>query len=199
MKKAKGTAAFLRGVALVSAAAESGAARRADVERSLKQRYRLTVIGTGMLGFPGDRRSIREAGGFLTRRRPGPSGSPAPNQPAPFHIRQGQAEAGRGQHDVPLPVGEKFYVHSVYVGSDVVVLGLLRARTVSSSQGSGPVWVALNFFFPPAALAEAHLGQVFPALAQWLPPGEGMRPGLQEPAPAPAPQLPPPAPPAEPT
>jgi len=197
MKKAKGTAAFLLGVALVSAAAESGAARRADVERSLKQRYRLTVIGTGMLGFTGDRSSIREAGGILSLRRAGLSGSLDPNQPATFHIRQGQAEAGRGQHDVPLPVGEKFYVHSVYVGSDVVVLGLLSARTVSSSQGSGPVWVALNFFFPPAALAEANLGQVFPALDQWLLPEEGMRPVLQEPAPAPAPEPPPPAPPAE--
>ncbi len=197
MKNVKGMVAFLLGVALASAAADSGAARRADVERALKQRYRLTVIGTGMLGFTGDRSSIREAGGILNLRRPGLSGSLDPDQAATFHIRQGQAEAARGQHDVPLAVGEKFYVHSVYVGSDVVVLGLLSARTVSSPRGAGPVWVALNFFFPPAALAEANLGQIFPALDQWLLPEEGLRPVLQEFAPAPAPEPPPPAPPAE--
>src|SRR3972149_906952 len=112
MKKAKGTAAFLLGVALVSAAADSGAARRADVERALKQRYRLTVIGAGMLGFSGDRSSIREAGGILNLRRPGLSGSLDPDQPATFHIRQGQAEAARGQHDVPLAGGEEVYLHS---------------------------------------------------------------------------------------
>src|SRR3990172_3588916 len=83
MKKAKGTAAFLLGVALVSASAESGAARRADVERSLKQRYRLTVIGTGMLGFTGDRSSIREAGGILSLRRAALSLSPPPPPPPP--------------------------------------------------------------------------------------------------------------------
>ena len=195
MKNVKGTAALLLGVALVSAAAESGAARRADVERALKQRYRLTLVGTGMFGLTGDRASIREAGGILNLRRAGLQGSLDPNQPASFHIRQGQAQAARGSQDIALPVGEKFYLHSVYVGSDVIVLGLLSARTVSTPRGAGPVWLALNFFFPPATLADANLGQILPALDQWLLPEEGLRPLLQEPAPAPEP--PPPAVPSE--
>jgi len=195
MKNVKGTAALLLGVALVSAAAESGAARRADVERALKQRYRLTLVGTGMFGLTGDRASIREAGGILNLRRAGLQGSLDPDQPASFHIRQGQAQAARGSQDIALPVGEKFYLHSVYVGSDVIVLGLLSARTVSTPRGAGPVWLALNFFFPPATLADANLGQILPALDQWLLPEEGLRPLLQEPAPAPEP--PPPAVPSE--
>ena len=195
MKNVKGTAALLLGVALVSAAAESGAARRADVERALKQRYRLTLVGTGMFGLTGDRASIREAGGILNLRRAGLQGSLDPDQPASFHIRQGQAQAARGSQDIALPVGEKFYLHSVYVGSDVIVLGLLSARTVSTPRGAGPVWLALNFFFPPATLADANLGQILPALDQWLLPEEGLRPLLQEPAPAPEP--PPPAAPSE--
>jgi hypothetical protein len=195
MKNIKGTAAFLLGVALAGAAAESGAGQRAAVERALKERYRLTVVGTGMLGFTGTRATIQQAGGVLGLRRAGLSGSLNPDQPATFHIRNGQPTPARGAHDYPLPVGERFFLHSVYVGSDVIVLGLLSTRTVSTPRGSGPVWLALNFFFPPATLAEANLGQVFAALDQWLLPEEGIRPVLPEAAPAPAPEPPPPPPP----
>lgn len=190
MRKVDGAVAVLLVAALAGAAAEP-ASRRADVERALKQRYRLTLVGAGMLGLTGDRASIREAGGILNLRRAGLQGSLDANQPASFHIRQGQAQAARGGQDVALPVGEKFYLHSLYVGSDVIVLGLLSARTVSTPRGAGPVWLALNFFFPPATLADANLGQILPALDLWLLPEEGLRPLLQEPAPAPGP--PPPA------
>jgi len=196
MRKVDGAVAVLLVAALAGAAAEP-ASRRADVERALRQRYRLTLVGTGMFGLTGDRASIREAGGILNLRRAGLQGSLDPDQPASFHVRQGQAQAARGGQDVALPVGEKFYLHSLYVGSDVIVLGLLSARTVSTPRGAGPVWLALNFFFPAATLADANLGQILPALDQWLLPEEGLRPVLQEPAPAPPPEPPPPAVPSE--
>lgn len=194
MQRLSGTIAFILAVTVAGAAAESGAGQRAAIERALKQRYRLTVVGTGMLGFAGTRSTIQEAGGILSVRRGGLHGSLDPNQPSSFHIREGQATPARGNHDLPLPVGERFFLHSVYVGSDVIVLGLLSARTLSTPRGSGPAWLVLNFFFPPATLAEANLGQILPTLDQWLLPEEGIRPVLQEPAPAPPA---PPAPPAE--
>jgi len=160
-----------------------GADRRGDVERALKQRYRLTLIGTSMLGFSGTRSSVREAGGVLALRQTGLQGSFDPDRPATFHIRDAQAAFARGDRDVPIPVGERFYVHSVYAGSDVIVLGLLSTRSLSTAKGSGPVWVALNVFLPAATIADANLGAIFPVLDQWLVSEESPRPIVQEAAP----------------
>lgn len=187
MKTVTGVIALLLAGALVGAAAEKGAEQRAAIQLALTQRYRLTVIGTGMLGFTGSRSTIQEAGGVLSLRRADLDGSFNPDQPATFHIREGEATPARGNHDVPLPVGERFFLHSVYVGSDVIVLGLLSARSISTPRGNGPVWLVLNFFYPPTTLDEANLGQVFTALDQWLLPEEGIRPVWQEPPPPPPP------------
>lgn len=156
--------------------------RRADVERSLKQRYRMTILGPKMLGLVGDRSTIQVAGGVVSVRRAGLSAALNPDQPASYNLRQGAAERVRGSQDFAVPLNEKFYVHSLYVGSDVIVLGLMSARTVSTPAGAGPVWVALNFFLPPTMLAEANLGQIYPVLDQWLLPEEAFRPVVPEPA-----------------
>lgn len=181
---------FLAGL-VAGQAATAGPGRRADVQASLEQRYRLTVVGTKLLGLSGSRGTIQRAGGVVVLRRDGLQGSFNPDMPASFALREGAAEMFRGRNDAPLPPGEKFYVHSIYVGSDLVTLGLVSVRTVSGSGATGQLWAALSFFVPPAALEQADLSSIYRVVDPWLLPEESMRAEETRPAeapPAPAPQ-----------
>lgn len=164
--------------------------RRSELEQTLRQRYQLTEIGTGILGLTGGPNEIRQAGGVMVVQHPGLFGSLDRVQAASLAIRQGAAEVFRGRKDLALPVGERLYVHSVYVGRDVIVLGLLSARLIRTPKGTGRLWASASFFFPQETLAQADAGAIFRVLDQWLLP-EGQRLVAAEPAPEPPP--PPPA------
>jgi hypothetical protein len=183
-------------LAASSAAQQSPAsARRAELEQLLGQRYRVTLIGPGVLGLRGGADTVRKPGTVVELRREGLHGSLEQMEPASYNVRDDRPEFFRGRRDTPLAPGEKFYVHSLYVGSDVVSLGLLSTRSVTGPGATGRLWAGLNFFFTVEALMNVDSDTVVRTIEQWVVP-EGLRavPGA---APVAAPPPPPPAPPAQ--
>ncbi|MGH9788415.1 MAG: PEGA domain-containing protein [Candidatus Acidiferrales bacterium] len=172
-------------VVVLGSLSEGGAqvspARKQEMQGALAERYRLTLIGEGALGFTGDRGSIRRAGNMVLLRREGLEGSLDPDRPASYAIRGDQTEHYRGKKDVALPVGENLYVHSIQVGSDVVTLGMLTSRRASSPSGPQPLWVALSFFLPPEVIAQGNMNAVYAALDHWLQPQGAFQPSLSPP------------------
>jgi hypothetical protein len=162
-------------------AAQANPTRKREIEGALSERYRLTLVGESMLGLTGDAGSVRRAGTVVLLRRAGLKGSLNPDQPASYAIRGEQAEPYRGRPEVELPVGENLYVHSIQVGSDVVTLGTLTTRRVSSPSGLAPVWVALSFFFPAETIAQGNMNAIYRALDQWLQPQGAFQPTLSAP------------------
>lgn len=175
-------------------AAQQDPGRRPELQQHLENHYRLTVVGPGLLGLTGSRSTIRRAGGVVVVRRAGIDGSLDRESPALSALREGKAEMYRGRKDAAVAPGERFYVYSLQVGSDVVTLGLVSVRTISTSGGSGPLWTGLSFFFPPEALAEGNLEVVYRVMDQWVVPEESYRLAGGQSAPEPEP---PPAPPSE--
>jgi hypothetical protein len=112
--------AFCLGATLPSLLAQS-AGRRSEIEDSLQSRYRLTTLGGGVMGIRGEN-SIRRAGGVVVLVRDGLYGAFDRGRLASNAIQNGQASVLSGDKDMALAPGEKFYVTSVYVGSDVVSL-----------------------------------------------------------------------------
>lgn len=161
--------------------AQASPAQRAEIDRVLRERYRLTLVGPGILGLRGERDNIRQAGNVVLLRRAGLAGSLDPDQPASFSIRGDNAEHYRGRQDAPLPVGENLYVHSIQVGSDVITLGVLTTRQATGSSGAGRLWAGLSFFFPRETLAQADMTAIFRALEQWLQPQGAFQPSMMEP------------------
>ncbi|HEX2713258.1 MAG TPA: PEGA domain-containing protein [Candidatus Acidoferrales bacterium] len=177
---------------------QEGADRRAELAQVLTQRYRVTRIGPGLLGLRGGAGSIRQAGGVVEARRPGLYGSLERNGAATMNVRGDQVEVIRGHKDYAFPAGEQFYVHSVYVGQDVISLGVLTPRLISTPRGTGRLWATLNFFLPTVIIANVDTNAISAALDQWLLP-EGQRPAPVAATPAPPPAPAAPAPPAAPT
>jgi len=139
------------------------------MQQVLESRYRLTIIGPGMMGFKGDRTSIQRAGEVLVLRRAGLQGSYSRELPASYGIREGKAELYRGKGEVELAAGEPLYAHSVHVGRDVVTLGLMTTRLA----GQGRIWLALSFFFPAADVEQGKVDRIQQVMDQWLLPQAG--------------------------
>src|SRR5262249_18159420 len=162
--------------------------RRDEVEEGLASRYRLTRLGSSMLGFHGTENSIRHAGGTVFLRKSGLYGSFDRKQMPLNSIRNGQVEllSGDKEKAVPLAQGQRFYVTAASVGSDVIVLGLLSSSPSLDRAGtrSSDVWASLSFFFSKDVLAEGQLNKIYDALDQWLA-GEGSAMAAQYAAPAP--------------
>ncbi len=186
------------GVAMILAASaqkeQPGTDRRGELEQVLKQRYRITAIGPGMLGLKGGTGSIRRAGGVVELRREGFQGSLTQNGPATMSVRGEAVEVTRGHKDFAFPTGEQFYIHSVYVGQDLVSLGLLSTRSITTPRGTGRLWAAVDFYLPAEVLANVNTSAIYRVLDQWLLP-EGQRPttaaeAASAPAPPPAPPPP---------
>ena len=174
--------------------AQQGPARRQELQQHLENRYRLTVVGPGILGLTGSRGTIRRAGGVVVLRREWIEGSLDRDNPALFAIREGKTEMYRGHKDAAIGAGEKFYVYSVQVGSDVVTLGMLSVRSISTPQGIGQLRTGLSFFFLADVLAQGDLDSVNRVLDQWVVPEESYRNQSTQAPPQPEP---PPAPPSE--
>ncbi len=161
----------------------SASERRAELEQVLRQRYRATTIGPGVLGLRGKADTIRQAGGVVEVRRNGLYGSLERNSNATIDVRGERSELVRGRKDQALVVGEQFYVHSVYVGEDVVTLGLVSTRLIPTARGTGRLWAAINFFLPADRIANLDSNAIVSALDQWLLP-EGQRPATAAASPA---------------
>src|SRR5512145_2391924 len=114
--------------AICAPVARGQATPQEAMQQVLESRYKVTLIGPGMMGFKGDRTSIQRAGEVLVLRRDGLEGSYARELPASYGIREGKTELYRGKGEAELPAGEPLYVHSVHVGRDVVTLGLMTTR-----------------------------------------------------------------------
>lgn len=168
----------------------SGASPRAELVQILQQRNRLTSIGPGFLGLKGRAGPTRQVGGVVEARRTGLYGSLEQNGCPAMNVRGESVEVTPGNKDMAFAVGEQFYVHSVYVGQDVITLGVVTTRSIATPRGTGRLWAVANFFFPAESISNADIGAIFGVLDQWL------LPVMPRPAVAvvPAPVAPPPPP-----
>jgi hypothetical protein len=174
--------------------AQAGPDNRRELEQSLQSRYRPAVLGKGIMGIGGEN-AMRRAGGVVVLRRAGLWGSFDRRQTASWSIRGDRGELLAGRKDAELQSGQKFYVTSVTVGSDVVEIGLLTTGTVSGGRQTGRLWATAAFFFDPKVIAQGDMGTIQPALDQWLGQGDDVNPPppmptavhSEAPAPVPAP------------
>jgi hypothetical protein len=185
---------FLLAVLLVLAACPAVAqdpGQRPMLEDSIQARYRLTVLGGGPLGIRGGDNAIRRVGGIVVLEQDGFYGSFSRTTQTANAIQEGKLSVLTGAKEVVLSRGEKFYVTSASVGSDVVTLGLLSTRMLPGPRKPAQVWATASFFFSPDTLAQGDLQKVYAVLDQWILP-EGANPGAASTAAPAAPVAPPP-------
>lgn len=163
---------------------------RSELEQALAQRYQLTLVGPGLFGKGGPD-AMRRAGGVAVMQRTGFYGALDRKENPEMNVGGDTVQVFRGSKDFAFPVGQQFYVHSVYIGEDVVSLGLLTTRLISTSKGSGRLWATANFFFPKKVLADSDTKAVFAELDRWLlPAGEVAKAVTPAPSPPPPPAAP---------
>ncbi|HET7183565.1 MAG TPA: PEGA domain-containing protein [Terriglobales bacterium] len=155
--------------------------QRPALQQTMADRYRLTRVGTTALSKRGAPDRVRRAGGVVIIRKAGLYGGLEHNDAASVYIREGEPPklyAGKKEHEIR--VGEKFYVHSVAVADDVVVLGLVSVASISTATRPGQLWLTLNFFFPKPVLEHGDITTVYRTLDQWLLPEGSFQPGYSE-------------------
>lgn len=167
--------------ALLAPPAAAQADRRANMQQALADRYHLTLLGNAPWALHGNPDRVRRAGGVVIIRKPGLSGALERADVASFGIREGQSpQLYSGKKDQEIRVGEKFYVHSVFVGSDVISLGLVSVALIPTSTKTGQLWVTLSFFLPKAVLERGDITAVYRELDPWLLPEGVFQPGYSE-------------------
>lgn len=180
--------ALFSSVALASALGQDQG-RRIEIEEALQSRYRITVVGGGLMGVHGEN-SIRKTGGVVVLLHDGLYGAHNRNSLPANGIQNGKSEVFSGDKEVSLATGEKFYVTAAHVGSDLVMLGLLSARMIPGAKKNAQVWCTVNFFFSKDTLEQGDIGKVFSVIDQWLLPEGATTPV----SPATPPATPPPTP-----
>lgn len=176
---------LLAGGPLFAQQSASAHGARAEMQQSLTQRYTLTEIGPGLLGLRGGADSIRRAGSTVVVQREGLHAGAERRQAAVNLVREQGVEVIRRDGAVQVRVGERFYVHSIYVASDGVELGL---ASVQQQPSGGRLWALLVFSFPPEVLHSGDRATVFRRLDEWLAPdGVASIPAPPTPTPAPPP------------
>jgi len=168
MPKLHKSVIFLSTLALVSTLAFADS--RQELEQSLQSRYRVTVIGKGVIGL-GSENAIRKAGGTVTLRRPGIGGSFERRETAAWEIRGNASKLLAGRKDIDFQPGQQFYVTSVTVGSDVVEVGLLTVGPLVAGAKNGRVWATAGFFFDPKIIEQGDMATIQAAIDPWL--GQG--------------------------
>ncbi len=171
-----------------AAGAQDSPDNRRELEQSLQSRYRPAVLGKGIMGIGGEN-TIRRAGGVVVLRRAGLWGAFDRGATSSWAIRGDHSELLTGHKDIELQIGQKFYVTSVSVGSDVVQMGLLSTGTASGGARTGRLWATAAFFFDPKVIAQGDMGAIEPAMDQWLGQGDSISsaaPAATVPAVAPA-------------
>jgi hypothetical protein len=175
----------------VPAQEKASADQRGILQQVLIQNYQPSDVGKKMMGV-GAESDIRRPGIIVVIQRPGLYGSLNRNEIASSAIHGLDAKLYRGHQDYEIPVGERFYVTIVNVGSSTINFGLLSARAIATKNGTGRVWTAPTFYFPEKVLAEADKDAVMQGIDPWfVPEGRNLSaaPGmLTVPAAAPAQQ-----------
>lgn len=146
--------------------AQDAAGRASEIEQSLRARLRLTEVGSKFMHGSSD--AIRRAGGVVILHRAGLYGAFNRAQICSNAIRGNQVQILAGSKDLELMPGQEFYVNSVALGPEVVVLGLLTVRTFTQGSQSGRLWAAANFFFPRDVLSRGDVSKVYSELDQWF-------------------------------
>ena len=170
------------------------------LEQILTQIYQPSEVGKHMMGIGADA-DVRRPGVIVVVQREGLYGSLMRNETASSAIHGVEAQLYRGHQDYSVPIGERFYVTAVHVGSSTIDIGLLSTRTVSTSHGVGRVWTITTFYLPEDVLATAEKDAAIREIDQWIvPEGHGREPSALSPAaerptsePVPAPVATPPA------
>jgi hypothetical protein len=152
--------------------AQDAAGHLGEIEQSLKARFRLTEVGSKFMHGSPD--AIRRAGGVIVLRRAGLYGAFNRAQICSNAIRGEQVQILAGSKDMELMPGQEFYVNSVALGPEVVVLGLLSVRTYTQGIQSGRLWAAADFFFPRDVLSRGDVDVVYSELDQWLGPQDSV-------------------------
>jgi hypothetical protein len=167
------------------AAAQKKPAEQNDrivLEQILSQTYQPSLVGKQLMGIGGET-DIRRAGTIVVIQRPGLYGSLLHTEPASSAIDGLQYKLFRGHQDYEVPAGERYYVTTVAVGSDTVLVALISARSISTQAGTGRMWTTLSFKFPANVLATADKETVFREFDQWFMP-EGRATSVTPAAPA---------------
>jgi PEGA domain len=167
------------------AAAQKKPAEQNDrivLEQILTQTYQPSLVGKQLMGIGGET-DIRRAGTIVVIQRPGLYGSLLHTEPASSAIDGLQYKLFRGHQDYEVPAGERYYVTTIAVGSDTVLVALISARSISTQTGTGRMWTTLSFKFPANVLATADKETVFREFDQWFMP-EGRATSVAPAAPA---------------
>jgi hypothetical protein len=154
------------------AAAQKKPAEQNDrivLEQILTQTYQPSQVGKQLMGIGGET-DIRRAGTIVVIQRPGLYGSLLHTEPASSAIDGLQYKLFRGHQDYEVPAGERYYVTTIAVGSDTVLVALISARSISAQTGTGRMWTTLSFKFPANVLATADKETVFREFDQWFMP-----------------------------
>jgi hypothetical protein len=172
------------------AAAQKKPAEQNDrivLEQILTQTYQPSQVGKQLMGIGGET-DIRRAGTIVVIQRPGLFGSLLHAEPASSAIDGIQYKLFRGHQDYEVPAGERYYVTTIAVGSDTVLVALISARGISTQAGTGRMWTTLSFKFPANVLATADKETVFREFDQWFMP-EGRATSAASPPPVAAPAM----------
>jgi hypothetical protein len=153
----------------VPAQEKAGADQRGILQQVLIQNYQPSDVGKKMMGV-GAESDIRRPGIIVVVQRTGLYGSLSRNEIASSAIHGLDAKLYRGHQDYEIPVGERFYVTIVNVGSSTINFGLLSARAIATKNGTGRVWTAPTFYFPEKVLAEADKDTVIQGIDPWFVP-----------------------------
>jgi hypothetical protein len=188
---------LVAGVAFAGQEAMRGPGQRPELQLALQQRYPLTIIGEGVFGLRGRPDSIRQAGAVVLVQRSGLHGSVERVGGAVLNVGLDPQPSATGRQDTAIPAGERFYVHTIYVGTDVITFGLMSVQLLPAANGNHRLWSSVNFFFPAAVLHRGDHATVIARLEEWLVP-ESLRPVAVRPAESPAVAAPAPAPAASP-
>jgi hypothetical protein len=178
--------------------------QRDVLEQILTQTYYPSLVGKHAMGV-GSATEVRRAGIVVIVQRPGLAASVDRLQLASTEIHGTESSLYRGHKDYDVPVGERFYVFSIWVGEETVTFGMLTARGVATGKGNNRLWTAVSFYFPKEVIANAEKDVVFQAIDAWfVPEGRSTRtlttgtpsapapaPGYAPPVLAPAPATPP--------
>jgi PEGA domain/SmpA / OmlA family len=139
------------------------------LEQILTQIYQPSEVGKHLMGV-GSETDVRKPGIIIVVQREGLFGSLTRNETASSAIHGLQVKLYRGHEDYAVPIGERYYVTAVHVGSSTIDIGLLSARAVNTAHGSGRVWTIATFYFPEAVLANAEKDAVLREIDHWIVP-----------------------------
>lgn len=168
-------------VAILAPAAAAQSDRRGSMQQALADRYHLTLLGNPPWALHGNPDRVRKAGGVVIIRKPGLYGALDRADVASFGIRDDKPpELYSGKKDQEIRVGEKFYVHSVYVGTDVISLGMVSVALIPTPTKVGQLWTTVSFFLPKQTLERGDITAVYKVLDQWLLPEGAFQPGYSE-------------------